>query len=111
MKVAEFRAQQAKSMSEEDLAAEVVALCKVHAVYRYHPYDSRRSEPGYPDETLIGRGVMWRELKRENGKPTVAQTNVMNALRAAGMDVDVWRPSDLLSGRIAREIAAISPRH
>lgn len=110
MHVQEFRDQQAKAMSEEDLAAQVAALCKAYDVWRYHTYDSRRSEPGYPDETLIGVDVIWRELKREKGRPTPAQTEVIGRLRAAGKDVDIWRPSDLLSGRIEREIAALSTR-
>ena len=51
---------------------------------------------------------MFRELKKQRGKVTADQQEWLDALTADGMDADVWRPSDLLSGRVARELAALA---
>jgi hypothetical protein len=48
-----------------------------------------------------------RELKTEHGKVTPAQENWGDWLRLAGVDWGVWRPADLRSGRIQRELMAI----
>lgn len=75
----------------------------------YHTYDSRRSNSGFPDLVVIGpAGVMWRELKTATGRTTAAQNQWIDALRRARQDVDVWRPTDLMDGRIARELAALA---
>jgi hypothetical protein len=103
------RALLAEAMSEDDLEESVRGACAQLGVYRYHPKDSRRSEPGWPDDVLVGSGgVLYRELKSETGTVSPEQSRVIGLLRAAGADVQVWRPRDQLSGRIAREIAAIA---
>ena len=51
---------------------------------------------------------MYRELKRQKENPTKAQREWIAALEAAGADVDVWRPADWYSQRIARELAALA---
>ena len=57
---------------------------------------------------FVGKWLMFRELKRQDGKLTRDQVTWLEALKAAGQDVDTWRPSDLLSGRIATELAALA---
>jgi len=42
------------------------------------------------------------------GKVSAAQHAIGEALTVAGQDFAVWRPDDYLSGRIARELTAIS---
>lgn len=106
MKAAEFLQQQARAMREEDLAVEVVKYAKVLGLLRYHTYRSQRSEPGFPDEVLVGRRVLYRELKRAGKNPTPAQQHWLDRLAAAGQDVGVWRPEDLVSGRILQEMRA-----
>lgn len=108
---AEFRALQAKAMSEDELGEHVRDLCKAYDVTRVHHLRSKGTTPGWPDDALIGTRLLLRELKRQDNYPTPAQRDMIAALQAAGEDVDVWKPTDLLSGRIRREIAAISPRH
>jgi hypothetical protein len=86
-------------------------LCKRLGVRYYHPYDSRRCVPGFPDLVLVGsHGLAFRELKSETGTPSPEQREWGYALRAIGHDWDVWRPSDFVSGRIAVELGALMGR-
>jgi hypothetical protein len=93
----------------DSLAAHVRKLMKDLGLLGYHTLRSLGSEQGYPDWTICGPGgVLFRELKRQGRNPTPAQQRWLDALAAAGQDAGVWRPADLLSGQIARELAAIS---
>jgi hypothetical protein len=71
----------------------------------YHPYDSRRSVPGYPDLTLVHAGqgrVIFAELKTQTGRVTTAQREWLDDLEQAGQEVYVWRPEQWVSGEIHR---------
>jgi hypothetical protein len=109
------RAQEvlAKAMTEEALTESIRDRCTTLRLERWHTYNSRRSPAGWVDEVIAGpRGVLFRELKTETGKPTPAQGRCIELLFHAGLDVAVWRPSDLLSGRIDGELAAlVGPRN
>lgn len=94
-------------MTEAQFQAAVTDLCKLLGVHCYHPYDSRRSVPGWPDLVLVGRTVIYRELKTATGRLTSAQTQWGLWLGDARQDWDVWRPEDLRSGRVHRELTAI----
>ena len=60
----------------------------------YHTYDSRRSQAGYPDLTLVRRDrVIMAELKTEHGGVTVDQQRWVTALAATPIEVRIWRPS------------------
>lgn len=50
---------------------------------------------------------MLRELKTEKGRLTRDQETWGSMLRNAGISWDVWRPADLHSGRVQRELTAI----
>lgn len=84
----------------------------------FHPHYSLGSEPGWPDLTLIRRAdrrLVFAELKSQKRDLSPRQVEVVNLLRelagprvfAAGIgtstliEVHVWRPSDLASGRVA----------
>lgn len=61
----------------------------------YHTFDSRRSAPGFPDLVLTRRPrVIFAELKRDDGRPTVHQEAWLDDLRACGQEVFLWKPSD-----------------
>jgi hypothetical protein len=65
---------------------------------RYHTYDSRRSEPGYPDLTLCrpsdGR-LLIAELKTLSGDLSDGQRAWVEGLATVRhFNVRVWRPSD-----------------
>jgi hypothetical protein len=108
-------------MSEEALLQTVLDLCRyrhVRAVHFPPSYTARgrvitayRGDgKGWPDLHLTGPGgVLYRELKSADGKLTPDQAQYIADLRAAGQDVDVWRPADLKpGGRISQEIDAIA---
>jgi hypothetical protein len=104
----------ARAMPEDrgpdSLDAHVRKLLKDLGLRGYHTHDSRRSDAGYPDWTITGKRTIFRELKRQNGVVSPAQLAWMDDLEAAGDDVAVWRPLDLLTGRIQAELIAISRR-
>ena len=101
-------AAQSSAMTERDLLEQCRAAAKTLGLLCYHTHDSRRSEPGFPDLVIVGRGgVLIRELKRQRGKVTVAQTVWLDALEHAGADAGVWRPADLLDGTILSQMRAV----
>lgn len=99
----------AAAMTEAKLEEGIRALCKDLGIIRIHVYLSRGTTPGVPDDILIGpRGILWRECKTMRGKLTPAQQAMGEALLSAGQDWGVWRPSLLLNGEVARELAALA---
>lgn len=94
-------------MSEQQLQAAVTQLCRMLGIKWYHTADSRRSNKGWPDLVLCGLRLLHRELKTERGKLTAEQKQWGDRLLRAGADWAVWRPADLKSGRILRELQNI----
>lgn len=104
MRTAEYRAMQAESMSEDQLQEAVINMAKNLGWLVYHTHDSRRSEPGFPDLVLVRHRVLFRELKRTNGRLTKDQEKFLDRLGRADADQGVWRPWDLMNGTIAKEL-------
>lgn len=99
----------AAAMSEDDLMRRVQRLCRDLGLLAYHTHDSRGSAPGYPDWHIVGRArSIFRECKTETGRTTTEQDEWIERLRAVGHDVGVWRPADLFSGSIQRELIALA---
>ena len=98
----------AAAMTEAELDRAVRALLADLGLFGFHPYDSRRSAPGWPDWTIIGSRVLFRELKTQDGRLSSAQRTVLYLLQSAGQDAGTWRPADLLNGTIAKELGAIA---
>lgn len=102
---AEWRAGQVKGMSEKEFQGHVLDLARHHGWLCYHTFDSRRSQPGFPDLVMVRADrLLFAELKTEKGKLSAEQDNWINVLREFGNDVVanshhfypfVWRPSDL----------------
>lgn len=65
---------------------------------QYHTHDSRRSDPGFPDEVLAHPAknrIIIVELKAEKGRLTEPQKQWINMFKNAGYEAAVWRPSDM----------------
>lgn len=84
-----------QEQTEARFQAEIERMAKAAGWLHYHTHDSRRSQAGYPDLTLVrGRKLLFRELKTETGRVTPEQRRWLEALEAAGQDAGVWRPRD-----------------
>ena len=103
---------QADLWREADLDEHVRQLASLYGLAAYHTRDSRGSAAGYPDWTIAGPGgVIFRENKCQDGKPTPAQLRWARELLLAGADYEVWRPADALSGRIKLELERLRRGH
>jgi hypothetical protein len=88
--------------SEADFQARVVTLARMSGWQVFAIPDSRRATmAGYPDLTMfraMDRRIIFAELKREKGRLSLAQDEVLGQLkeiaRNGGCEVYVWRPSD-----------------
>lgn len=84
-----------RDIPEKDWQGWIVLTAQTFGWLTYHPLDSRGSAAGFPDLTLVrGDELMFVEVKRETGKVSAAQQRWLDALRGAGVEVHVWRPSD-----------------
>jgi hypothetical protein len=91
-------------MPERELQQVVAELCKVLGLRHFHVQHSRGMAAGWPDSTIIGARVIFRELKSQTGQLSPEQREVGAALKAAGADWAVWRPRDWLTGDIETEL-------
>lgn len=87
-------------MTEKALQSAIVQTARLLGWRVYHTFDSRRSEPGFPDLCMVrGRELIFAELKTATGKVSAAQYEWLNALADTGHAyVAIWRPADWSSG-------------
>jgi VRR-NUC domain len=93
-------------MLEETLQAQVIELAGLLGFMHYHPYDSRRSVPGFPDLTLVHEqtgALVFAELKSDSGQVTPEQDRWLTAL-GRRHTAEVWRPRDLRAGAVAHTL-------
>ena len=86
-----------QAVSEKAFMAAVMRLATAHGWKVFHPFDSRKSVPGFPDLVLAkaGEPVIYAELKVGNEKPTIEQEQWLVTLRdATGTEVYLWYPQD-----------------
>jgi hypothetical protein len=101
----------AAAMSEGELERHVRILIRDLGLKGFHVWGlhARRASEGFPDWVIAGPGgVIFRELKRDGGRVSKAQKDWLVTLTRGGADANVWWPADLVSGRIARELAALA---
>lgn len=85
------------AMSEKAFMAAILKCATQHGWNVFHPWDSRKSAPGYPDLTLAraGESVIFAELKVGDAQPTLEQRAWLHTLaQATNTRVYLWRPSD-----------------
>ena len=84
-------------ISEEDFMRSVMKIASECGWRVYHTRDSRRSQAGFPDLTLVRTGqIIFAELKSQKGRIKKEQQAWLDDLRENGhVDVYLWRPSDL----------------
>jgi hypothetical protein len=101
-------------VTEKELQEAVLALANLKKWLVYHTYDSRRSNPGFPDLVMVkDHRLLFVELKTKTGRVSTAQTQWLDALRAVSnhwsivggktfgkVEVYLWRPSDWHDGTI-----------
>lgn len=83
------------SPTEAQFQAQVMTLARLAGWLAYHPYDSRLSEPGYPDLTLTRDGrIIYAELKTARGRIRPEQRIWLTTLaKNPGVEVALWRPA------------------
>ena len=82
-------------MLEKDWQKQVIDLATTLGYRYYHTHRSEKSPSGFPDLVLVGRRVVYLELKREKTQPTPAQRDWLTALERAGAEVYLARPRHL----------------
>lgn len=71
--------------------------------------DSRRAQMrGWPDLTIKGKRLLFRELKSQGGYLTTEQRELGALLTRAGGDWAVWQPIHLYSGHIETKLREIA---
>jgi hypothetical protein len=91
------------AMSEASLLDAVRQLARLYGWRLSHPWFSIRSEPGYPDLTLVrGTRLLFIELKRADGELSDAQAAWIADLERTCAEVYVWRPEVLGNGQAIR---------
>ena len=83
-------------VTEKEWQNTVVELAEWLGWWVFHDHDSRRNQAGFPDLCLVRPPrVAFVELKRESGRLTPTQTEVLGLLEACpGVETMVARPSD-----------------
>lgn len=105
MNRAEHEQLLAKNLTERQLQDLILNAARRLGWRCYHTFDSRRSEPGFPDLVLVRRRrVIWRELKTQAGRPTTEQSAWLFDLEQAGEDAAIWRPADWFSDAILNDL-------
>ena len=90
-------------MTEKKLQGYVLDLAEALGFLGYHTWDSRRSQPGFPDLTLVkGSRLIFAELKSAKGKPSPEQKEWLAALRGTSAEVYLWRPCDWVDGSVEK---------
>lgn len=81
--------------SEKQFQAAVVRLAKLHKWAVYHTWNSRKSDPGFPDLVLVRRGTLiFAELKRQTGRVTREQAEWFGLFdEVEGVHARLWYPS------------------
>ena len=83
-------------MKEKEFLQQIRDLARAYGWLEYHPYDSRKSTPGFPDLTMVRDGrLIFAELKVGSKGLTEPQIQWIAELdEVKGCEVYIWRPED-----------------
>jgi hypothetical protein len=83
-------------VTEKDFQATVEQAADLLGWWSWHDNDSRRNAAGFPDLVLVKDSrLIFAELKREKGRLTTVQANVLEMLsKVETVESHLWRPSD-----------------
>lgn len=83
-------------VTEKELQSQVYHLAKLGHWDYYHTHNSLYSPAGFPDCVMVrGDRLIFAELKRENGKPSIEQTHWLQILATIpSIEVYLWKPQD-----------------
>ncbi len=86
----------AKAMSEREYQDLITEYAELKGFLKYHTWNSRRSDPGFPDLVLVRPPrLIFAEVKRESGKVTVHQRRWLDTLgEIPHLETYLWYPSD-----------------
>lgn len=94
-----------RACSERELMAAVIELARWRQWTTFHPFDSRRSHPGWPDLALWRGGeFLVVELKTDRGRVSAAQRTCLDGLAAAGIETHIWREAQWHDGTIEERL-------
>lgn len=98
----------APKLTERMLQDNITALCRWLGLLCYHTHHSMHSAAGFPDLVIVGRSVIFAELKSTTGELTKAQTAWAEAIDEADNGRHfIWRPADWWSGAVRAQLEAI----
>jgi len=86
----------ASQISEAEFQNTLRTYARLKEWLYYHPYDSRRSDPGFPD-TVLARDdrIIFAELKKMGGRISKPQRTWIDTLKEhPTVEVYIWFPSD-----------------
>lgn len=83
-------------MSEKEFQTRIVEAAKLYGWMVYHTFDSRRSDPGFPDLVLVqNRVCLFIELKSEKGRVQPEQQEWRDALdQVRKVEANICWPKD-----------------
>lgn len=83
-------------MTEREFSQSIVDAARTLGWRVYRTWTSLHSPKGFPDLCMVRRGrILFAELKTDTGKVTPDQQAWLDDLRAVGVEVYLWRPSDI----------------
>lgn len=92
------------TLTEAGFQAQIVELARItgwrtmhvrRSIGKGRKWTTSTSVTGWPDLALWKPGhFILAELKTETGKTTPQQQDIIESLRAAGIDTRIWRPTD-----------------
>lgn len=84
-----------ETLTEKDFQERVLHYARLNGWLCYHTWNSQRSQPGFPDLTLVRPGeLVFAELKKETGRVSQAQQGWIDLLDTTEAQAYIWRPSD-----------------